>query len=91
MVEPAGLDKELENDLDLIADSIVEGQAGSKPDEDVEFFLNHPLNAKELTPEMLELPEYQALMNLAWDGTPDEVAENFRKHGFEHLGNITLG
>lgn len=27
-------------------------------DEDVEYFINHPLNAKELTPEMLELPEF---------------------------------
>lgn len=27
-------------------------------EEDIQFFINHPLNAKKVTPEMLELPEY---------------------------------
>lgn len=27
-------------------------------DADVEFFLNHPLNARTITPEMLEMPEF---------------------------------
>jgi hypothetical protein len=28
---------------------------------DVEYFINHPLNAKELTPEMLDRPEFKTL------------------------------
>lgn len=27
-------------------------------DKDIEFFVNHPLNATKLTPEMLDQPEY---------------------------------
>lgn len=27
-------------------------------DEDVEFFVNHPINCRELTPEMLAKPEF---------------------------------
>lgn len=34
----------------------------------------HPLNCKELTPEMLERPEYQALQALAYEGSKSEVA-----------------
>lgn len=59
-------------------------------DKDIEFFVNHPLNAKKLTPEMLEMPEFQALANLAYDGTPDEVAENFRNHGYDYLNKVIL-
>ena len=40
---------------------------------------------------MLARPEYQALINLAWDGTPDEIATNFKTHGETSLGKITLG
>ena len=25
---------------------------------DIEYFVNHPLNCKKLTPEMLDMPEY---------------------------------
>jgi len=27
-------------------------------DADVEYFINHPINAKKITPEMMERPEY---------------------------------
>jgi hypothetical protein len=27
-------------------------------DDDVEYFTNHPLNCKEITPEMMEMPEF---------------------------------
>ena len=40
---------------------------------DMEEWLNHPLNCKEVTPEMLERPEYQALMAMAHEGEPIEV------------------
>lgn len=43
-------------------------------DEDLESFLKHPMNCKELTPEMLNMPEFQALQDLAHEGEPDEVA-----------------
>lgn len=47
-------------------------------DADIEYFVKHPLNARHLTPEMLDMPEFQALQSLAYDGTPEEVALNFR-------------
>jgi len=46
-------------------------------DADVEYFINHPINAKKITPELMERPEYQALSQLLHDGTPDEIAKNF--------------
>lgn len=30
-------------------------------DDDIEYFENHPMTCKELTPEMLEKPEFAAL------------------------------
>jgi hypothetical protein len=59
-------------------------------DKDIEFFVNHPLNAKTLTPEMLESPEFQALSALAYDGTPDEVAKNFMNHGYDFLNKVIV-
>lgn len=50
----------------------------------------HPLNCKELTPEMLERPEYQALQALAYEGDKKEVAQNFLHHGLTQLGRILL-
>ena len=50
----------------------------------------HPLNAREITPEMLERPEYQALQELAFEGTPNEVATNFKTHGYSQLGKVLL-
>lgn len=57
---------------------------------DMEEWVNHPLNCREVTPEMLERPEYQALMQMAHEGTPEEVQENFKNHAFEHLGRLLL-
>ncbi len=51
--------------------------------EALEEWRNHPLNAKEITPEMLERPEYQALMAMAHEGTPLEVQNNFKHHAYE--------
>jgi len=59
-------------------------------DADVEYFINHPINAKKITPEMMERPEYQALSQLLHDGTPDEVATNFMKNGYEYLNKVVL-
>jgi tetratricopeptide (TPR) repeat protein len=59
-------------------------------DADIEFFVNHPLNAKKITPEMLEMPEFQALAALLHDGTPDEVAKNFMNHGYDYLNKVVL-
>ena len=57
---------------------------------DLEEWINHPLNCKELTPEMLERPEFQALMNMAHEGTPEEVQANFKNHAMESLGKLLL-
>lgn len=51
-------------------------------EKDIEYFVNHPLNVRQVTPEMLELPEFQALQNLAYEGTPEEIAKNFKNHGY---------
>jgi hypothetical protein len=59
-------------------------------DADVEFFINHPIVAKKITPEMMERPEYQALSELLHEGTPDEVAKNFMNHGYEYLNKVVL-
>ena len=39
---------------------------------------------------MLELPEYQALMAMAHEGTPMEVQNNFKNHAYESLGKLLL-
>lgn len=57
---------------------------------DLEEWLAHPLNCKELTPEMMERPEFQALQAMAYEGTPIEVAENFKNHAYEQLGNLLM-
>ena len=57
---------------------------------DMEEWVNHPLNCKEVTPEMLEQPEYQALMQMGHEGTPMEVQKNFKKHAFDQLGKLLL-
>ena len=57
-------------------------------DDDIEYFENHPMTCKELTPEMLEKPEFAALQNMAYEGTPEEVCRNFRHHAMEALDLI---
>ena len=39
---------------------------------------------------MLEQPEFQALQQLAYEGTPDEVAGNFKNHAYEQLNKLVL-
>lgn len=46
------------------------------------------MTCKELTPEILDKPEFAALQNLAYDGTPEEVCRNFRNHAMEALDMI---
>lgn len=59
-------------------------------DNDMEEFLAHPLNCKEITPEILQRPEYQALQEMAFDGTSEEVAKNFSDHGMSSLEKVLL-
>lgn len=59
-------------------------------DDDIEYFTNHPLNCKELTPDVLERPEFKALQNLAYEGTPEEVCRNFKNHALETLSDVLL-
>ena len=59
-------------------------------DKDMEEWAQHPLNCSELTPEMLEKPEFQALMNLAHEGEPIEVATNFKNHAYEGLSKLLM-
>jgi len=39
---------------------------------------------------MLEKPEFQALQNMAFEGTPTDVAKNFKNHAYDHLSNLLL-
>lgn len=57
---------------------------------DLQEFLNHPLNCKALTPEILAQPEFQALQQMAFEGTPVDVAKNFMKHALEQLSKVLL-
>ena len=59
-------------------------------EEDMEYFKNHPLNAKEITPEMLELPEFKALQELKYSGTPEEQCKNFKSYAMESLNKVLL-
>jgi len=58
--------------------------------ESMDEWINHPLNCQAVTPEMLERPEYQALMQMAHDGTPMEVQNNFKHHAMEQLGKLLM-
>ena len=39
---------------------------------------------------MLERPEFQALMEMAHEGTPIEVQNNFKSHAYDQLGKLLL-
>lgn len=39
---------------------------------------------------MLERPEFQALQELAYDGTPEEQCRNFKNHAMEALSDVLL-
>ena len=57
---------------------------------DWEDWLQHPLNCKELTPAMMEREEFKALQAMAFEGIPLEVAQNFKNHAYEQLGQLLL-
>ena len=85
------------DDIDNMTDDQFEALCAKLPkmtpeeqEADMEEWVNHPLNCQEVTPEMLERPEYQALMAMAHEGTPEEVQENFKNHAMEHLGRLLL-
>lgn len=46
------------------------------------------MTCKELTQEALEQPEIQALQELAYDGTPEEVCRNFMHHAMDALDRV---
>ena len=50
--------------------------------------MKHPLNCGEITEEMLQRPEFQALQQLAYEGSPEEVAGNFKNHAYEQLDRL---
>ena len=50
-------------------------------DPSLKVIFDHPLNANKITPELLATPEFQALQTLAYEGEPEEVAQNFLNHG----------
>ena len=84
-------------DMDDLTDEQFEAMCATLPkltpeeqEADMEEWVNHPLNCKEVTPEMLERPEYQALMEMAHEGTPLEVQNNFKNHAYEQLGKLLL-
>jgi hypothetical protein len=57
-------------------------------DPEMKEFFEHPLNAMEVTPEMMEQDTYRALQDLAYSGTPDEIAGRFATHGVGQLKKI---
>ncbi len=90
MVEPNQAAAGGDLDLDDMTDDQFEAWAKAQPKmteeeqaEAMEEWVNHPLNCRELTPEMLERPEYQALMALSHEGSPMEVQNNFKHHAYE--------
>lgn len=81
----------IEQEEDEYFEGLLKGyQSGPQADldDDTEYFKNHPLTCKELTPEMMEQPEFQALQALAYDGTPEEVCRNFMHHAMDALDNV---
>ena len=59
-------------------------------DDDIAYFQNHPLSCSKLSDDMLEQPEFKALQDLAYEGTPEEVCKNFMNHALESLSDILL-
>ena len=91
--QPFTADMDLEDMTDDQFEALAAQLPKMTPEEqeaDMEEWINHPLNCKELTPEMLERPEFQALMAMAHEGEPIEVQNNFKNHAYEHLGRLLL-
>ena len=80
---PAERAARLEKEEDEYFESMIKAFSNGRPEDetiedDIEYFQNHPLFCKEITPKMLEdNPEILAMQNLAYEGTPEEVAKNF--------------
>lgn len=83
----AALEKEEDEYFDQLLAAYQKGPQNDI-DDDIEYFKNHPMTCKELTPEMLAKPEFQALQELAYDGTPEEVCRNFMHHAMEALDRV---
>lgn len=84
-------------DLNDLTDEQFEAMRASFPkltpeeeEKEMEEWINHPLNCKELTPEMLDRPEFQALQAMAFEGTPMEVQNNFKNHAYNQLGHLLM-
>ncbi|KZS97600.1 TPR-like protein [Sistotremastrum niveocremeum HHB9708] len=60
-------------------------QTAYNDEEKLAAFDAHPLFMKSLPADDNLDPAVQALQNLAYDGTPDEVASNFKDQGNEHF------
>ena len=91
MVDPTQPD--IDNMTDEQFDELCAKMPKRTPDEveaDLNEFIHHPLNCGKVTPEMLQTPEYQALQEMAFEGTPDEVGKNFLTHGIEQLETVLL-
>jgi hypothetical protein len=57
----AYIEKEEDEYFEMLLKSFQNDPNKPTIEEDIEFFKNHPLNCKELTPEMMEKPEFKAL------------------------------
>ena len=82
---------------DDITDAEFEAMVANMPkmtqeeqERDLEDFINHPLNCRELTPEMLQNENFQALMAMQQEGTDLERQQNFKNHAYDHLGKLLL-
>lgn len=89
MVESALKDDITDEQFEALAASFPK-RTQEEADADLEEFMKHPLNCKELTPEILAQPEYQALQEMAFEGNPSEVAKNFLTHGLDQLSKVLL-
>lgn len=59
-------------------------------EKDLDEWFNHPLNCKEVTPEMMTRPEFAALAEMGHEGSPEEVQANFKHHAITALGKLLL-
>ena len=57
----AAIEKEEDEYFDQMLAAFQSQENNTNIDDDIEFFTNHPLFCKKLTPEQLETPEMQAL------------------------------
>ena len=73
IIEPPD-DEEISDELYAKMCAALPKRTDEEVEADLEEFMNHPLNCKEITPEALERPEFQALQAMAYEGEPIEVA-----------------